>query len=108
MVAGSYGVALEGDLEAQPGSTDSRGESQPWITAQRRSAASKGTALWVRRRSTLDRAHDRDSSTMIGGSRLSGRPAGDAVAAGGVLRRRAERGDPLARRGDFGRILTAQ
>ena len=35
----------------------------------------KGAHPEVRRRSTLDRTHDRDSSTMIGGSRLSG-PAG--------------------------------
>ena len=31
----------------------------------------KGRTLWVRRRSTLERAHDTDSSTILGGSRLS-------------------------------------
>ena len=36
------------------------------------------TTLWVRRRSTLDRAHDRDSSTIIGRIRL--RPVPDDTA----------------------------
>jgi ABC-type branched-subunit amino acid transport system ATPase component len=53
-----------------------RRESQP--SADRR--LPKGTTLRVRRRSTLDAAHDRDSSTIIGGSRL--RPGVLAVARG--------------------------
>src|SRR3954453_21836086 len=51
-----------------PGSTDPRGESRPRIPAQRRSAASEGHHPAVRRRSTLDGARERDSSTIIGGS----------------------------------------
>jgi len=48
---------------------DPRGESPSLITAQRRSAAFEGSTLRVRRRSTLDRAGNRDSSTAAWSAR---------------------------------------
>src|SRR5215207_7672292 len=83
-----------GVVVAYPESTDPRGESQPLITAQRRSAASEGSTLRVRRRSTLDRASSRDLSTIIGGFRLSGNiraPALDCSALPPSGRRRFRR-----------------
>jgi len=56
---------LESLAFGRPGIVGAEGRSAP---DRRRS--NLASDLWVRRRSTLERAHDRDSSTILGGFRL--------------------------------------